>query len=88
MLPVSDTGQQNLVEVAQDVGERLGIIWRRRWQPRADIAGLDLSQHRQLTDPLEIPSRPFERRGAVGAQIGQAVGAQIGHAVLSALANS
>ena len=38
VLPVRDARQQHLVEVAQDGGERLGLLGRRRRQPRADLA--------------------------------------------------
>ena len=65
MLPVRDARQQHLVEIAEDVGERLGVLGRRGRQPGADVAGRDLRQHRQLADALEVPRRPLQRRGPV-----------------------
>ena len=64
-LPVRDPGQKDLVEVTQDVGKRLAALGRRRRQARTDIARLDLRQHRQLADTVEVLRRPLERGGAV-----------------------
>ena len=68
-LPVRDPGHEHLVEVAQHVGERLTVLRRRLRQPRADLARLDLSQHRQVADALEVRRRPLERRRPVPPQV-------------------
>ena len=65
VLPVRQRGHDQLVEVAQDVGERLGLLRRRHRQLRGQLAGLHLREHRQLADALEIaapPSRARRRR--------------------------
>ena len=89
MLPVRDARQQDLVEVAQHGGERLGLLGRGGWQPRADLAGRDLRQHRQLAHALEVARGPVQRGGAVGPQVGQLgpsrFGAHVGHAMSAAV---
>ena len=61
-------GQEDLVEIPEHIRERLAPLRRRRRQPAADLAGLNLSQHGQLADTLEVARRPFERSGAVLAE--------------------
>ena len=79
VLPVGDPGQQQLVEVAQHVGERLRVLRRPRRQPGADLPRPDLSQHRPLGDRLQIARRPLQRRRPVSAQIGQVAAAGTGN---------
>ncbi len=67
-LPVRDARQQDLVEVAQHVRERLALLRRRDRQGSADVTGLDLCEDGQLADALEIPRRPLERGSAVLAE--------------------
>ncbi len=74
MLPVRDAGQEDLVEVAQHRLERLALLRRRDRQPRADLAGLDLREHRQLADALEVVGGPVDGPVPVVAE---------GHAVTS-----
>ena len=64
-LPVRQPGQEDVVEVAQQVRERLAVLGRVLRQPRADLARLDLRQHGQLPDPLEVALDPLQRREAV-----------------------
>ena len=67
-LPVRERRHEDVVEVAQDGGERLGLLGRRRRQPPPQLAGLDLRQHRQVAHPLEIVGHPADRGGAVLAK--------------------
>ncbi len=62
---------EDVVEVAQDGGERLGLLGRRRRQPLPQLPGLDLCQHRQVAHPLEIVGHPADRGGAVLAKARQ-----------------
>ena len=64
-LPVGDARHEHVVEVAEHGGERLRPVGRCGRQPRPDLAGLDLRQHGQLADPLEVVGDPVERRAAV-----------------------
>ncbi len=64
-LPVGQAGQEDVVEVAEDARERLSLLGRRNGQPRANLARLDLREHRQLADALEIRGDPLERGRAV-----------------------
>ncbi len=64
-LPVGDPRHQHLVEVAQDRGERLPALRRRGGQRGADLARLDLREHRALADALEVAGGPVDRRVAV-----------------------
>ena len=68
-----DAGQEDVVEVAQDRRERLGVFGRLGRQPGADVAGRDLGEHRQIADALEVIRRPLERRAPVAAQVRHAV---------------
>ena len=65
VLPVRERRDDQLVEVAEDVRERLAGLGRRDRELRRQLARLDLREHRQLVDALEIAGRPVERRGAV-----------------------
>ena len=67
-LPVREPRQEDVVEVAEDVRERLRLLGRRRRQPRAQLAGLDLREHREVAHPLEVRRDPLDRRGAVLAE--------------------
>jgi hypothetical protein len=75
VLPVGDTGQQDLVEVTQHRGERFGLLGSRWGEPRMDIPGSDLGEHRQLADALEIARGPVERGATVRAKVRQAAAA-------------
>src|SRR5262249_56141396 len=67
-----EAGGRRVVEIARARRERLGVVRRRFRQPRADVAWLDLGEHRQFADAFEVRRGPFERRGAIGAQVGHA----------------
>ena len=67
-LPVRRSRQQDLVEVAQHVCERLASLRRRRRQATANVARLDLREHGELADLLEVPRSPLERGGSVLAK--------------------
>ena len=57
--------QEDLVEIVQHVGERLASLrWRRR-QAAADVARLDLREHGEASDLLEVARRPLERGGSI-----------------------
>ena len=71
VLPVRERGQEQLVEVAEHVGERLGLLGRRRRQLRRQLAGRDLREHRQLGHALEVARRPLERGRAVFPEVAQ-----------------
>ena len=58
MVPVRDPGQEHLVEVAQDVRERLRALGRRRRQPAPDLAGLHLGEHRAARARPRGSARP------------------------------
>ena len=62
VLPVRQRGDDQLVEVAQHVRERLALLRRRERQLRGELARLHLREHRQLADALEIARRPVDRR--------------------------
>jgi hypothetical protein len=62
---VRQSRQQDLVEVPQYVRERLTALRGRRWEPLPDVSWIDLRQHRQLADSLEVTRGPLERGGAV-----------------------
>ncbi len=61
-------GQEDLVEVAEHRLERLRLLGRRLRQPRADLARLDLREHGQLADALEVVGRPVDGAVAVLAE--------------------
>ena len=68
---MGDARQDDLGEVAQHVGERLGFVGRAGRQRGADLTGLDAGEHRQLSDPLEVVRSPVDGSVAVGAQVDQ-----------------
>src|SRR5581483_4967614 len=72
MLPVRNPGEQDVVEIPQDVLERLRLSWSGTRQPVADGPRLHLRQYRLLRNLLQIARGPVERRRAVTAQVGQA----------------
>ena len=72
VLPVRHARHEHLVEVAQDGGERLALLGRRGRQARADVARLDLGEHRQLADALEVALDPLERGVAVVEELAHA----------------
>ncbi len=67
-LPVREAGQQHVVEVAEDVRERLALLRGVRRKRGADVAGLDLREHRELPDALQVALEPLERGRAVARQ--------------------
>src|SRR6266536_5557381 len=67
-LPVGDAGQQNLVEVAKHVRERLRPVGRRGGKARANLTRLHLRQNRQLADALEVARSPLQCGGTVLAE--------------------
>ena len=69
VLPVRQGGDDQLVEVAQHVRERLRLLRRRERQLRRQLARLHLREHRQLVDALEIARRPLDRRRSVLAKV-------------------
>ena len=52
----------------EDGGERLGRLRRRRRQPRAQLARLDLGEDGQLAHAFEIRRDPLDRGCAVVAE--------------------
>ena len=56
-----DPRQEDLVEVAEHVRERLRPLRRLGWQPRPDLPRLDLREHRMLANAVEVARRPVER---------------------------
>ena len=76
-LPVGDPRQQDLVQVAEHRGERLGLLGRRCRQGRPDRARLDLREHRVLADVLQVAGDPIEGGGAVLAERAHALPASI-----------
>jgi hypothetical protein len=67
---MGDAGQQDLVEVAQDGGERLALLGRVGGQPCPDLAGDDRSEDGERLDALEVVGRPAQGGLAVGEQVG------------------
>ena len=67
-LPVGERGQEDLVEVAEHVRERLGGLGRRRRQARAQLTRLDLREHRELAHALEVGRDPVDCGDAVLAE--------------------
>ena len=62
------SGQEDLVQVAEHVRERLALLgWRGR-QAGADLARLHLGEDRKLPDTFEVARGPFQRRSAVLAK--------------------
>ena len=57
--------EEDLIEIAQHVGERLALLRWRRGQAAADVARLDLREHGEVADLLEVARRPFECGGSV-----------------------
>ncbi len=55
-----DSGEQDLVEVAQHCLERLRLLGRRLRQARADLPGPDLREHGPLCHPLEVVGGPVD----------------------------
>ena len=62
-------GRISRVEVVEQRRERLAVLGRRLGQPLEQPARLDLREHRQLADALEVRRRPLERRRAVAPQV-------------------
>ena len=60
MLPVGDPREQDLVQIAEDCLERLGLLRRRLREPRTDLAGAHLCEHRQVRDPLQVVRGPVD----------------------------
>src|SRR5439155_23106404 len=69
MVPVRDAGQEDAVEVVEDVRERLPTLGRLVGKRRLDVARLDPCEHGQLADPLEIAGGPLEGRRPVAPQV-------------------
>jgi hypothetical protein len=61
VLPVGHPREQDLVEVAEHVRERLAVLRRRRRQARANLSRLDAGEHRKLGEALEIAGGPLKR---------------------------
>ncbi len=68
-LPVRDRGHEHVVEVAQDIREGLALLGRGGREAGAQRAGLDLGEHRQLADPLQVRRGPLQRVRAVASQV-------------------
>ena len=68
MVPVRDGRDDQLVEVAEHVGERLALLRRRLGELGAQRPGLDLRQHREVADALEVVGRPVDGGAAVLAE--------------------
>jgi hypothetical protein len=65
MLPVRDTRQQELLQIAKDVGEGLRPLRRLGREPSADLARVDPRQDGKLAHPLQVARDPLERGEAV-----------------------
>ena len=68
VVPVRDAGQQDRVEVLEHRGERLALLRRRRGEPCADLARLDLCEHGEIAAVLEVPGDPVDRRISILAK--------------------
>ena len=68
VLPVREGGQDQVVEVAQHVRERLAPLGGRFGQRGGELAGRNLREHRQLADPVEVACDPVDRSVAVLAE--------------------
>ena len=64
-LPVGEAGHEHVVEVAENSGERLRLLGGTTGERGRDRAGLDLREHWELADPLEVGRRPLEGIRAV-----------------------
>jgi len=58
---VGHAGEQHVLEIVEDGGERLRSVRRRRRQGGGDRAGLDLREHGQVANPLQVRGDPVER---------------------------
>src|SRR5262249_35843568 len=67
-LPMRDARQEDLVEVAQNVRERLSALGRRRGKLRARLSRPHLREHGKVADSLEVVRRPVDGRVAVLAE--------------------
>ena len=67
-LPVRECRQEEVVEVAQDVGKGLGLLGRRGRQLRRELARPHLREHGQLADALKVVRSPVDRSMAVLAE--------------------
>ncbi|MNE62835.1 hypothetical protein D3C80_1581440 [compost metagenome] len=54
MLPVGQAGHDQLVDVLEDLLERLTLSRRRGWQCRLEVTGLNLGHDRQFADTLAV----------------------------------
>ena len=61
-LPVGEAGDDDLVNVAQHVGERLTVLGCRAGQPPADGAGLRAREHRIALDLLHVARNTLDER--------------------------
>ena len=61
-LPVREPRQEDVVEIVEHGRERLGLVGRRGGQRRADLAGLDLRQDRELAHAARGTTRPSRAR--------------------------
>ena len=80
-LPVRDAGQDDLVEVADDVLERLAGLRSALRQGRRYLAGLHLGQDRQRLHPLLVVGDPIDQLMATAAELlgGHVIAALFGH---------
>lgn len=69
VLPVRNAGQEDLVEIAQDVRERLSALGRRWRESRADVTRLHLREHRILADTLEVACDPLAHSRRIAPEV-------------------
>ena len=69
-LPVRDSWKENRIEILQHGRERLRLVGGGGREPRSDRPRLDLRQHRELADALEVRRDPLESERAVRSEIG------------------
>ncbi len=74
VVPVADSGEDQLVEIREQFLERPSPLRARFGQPREEIAGLRARQHGQLGQSLEVADDPLECGLTVAAQLCGSVG--------------
>jgi len=66
---VCDGGKDEPLDIAEHRRERLAGFGRRLRQALEQLAGLDLREHREVADPLEVRRGPLESSRSVASQV-------------------
>ena len=69
MLGLGDAGDDDPLEVGQDLGEGLGLVRGLRGQRGPDLAGAHLRGHGELRHPLAVVGDPVDEGVAGGAEL-------------------